>query len=51
MIGLGVKQNVDMPWTDDTIGKEHFLYKLGIGKRIRCPFLNEEIALRVQPPT
>ena len=32
---------------DDNIGKEHFLYKLIIDKRVKCSFLNVEIALRM----
>ena len=31
---------------DDNIGKEHFLYKLIIDKRVKCSFPNVEIALR-----
>ena len=30
---------------DDNIGKEHFLYKLIIDKRVKCSFPNVEIAL------
>ena len=32
---------------DDNIGKEHFLYKLIIDKRVKCSFPNVEIALRM----
>ena len=32
---------------DDNIGKEHFLYKLIINKRVKCSFPNVEIALRM----
>ena len=32
---------------DDNIGKEHFLYKLNIDKRVMCSFPNVEIALRM----
>ena len=32
---------------DDNIGKEHFLYKLIIDKRVKCLFPNVEIALRM----
>ena len=32
---------------DDNIGKEHFLYKLIIEKRVKCSFPNVEIALRM----
>ena len=32
---------------DDTIGKEHFLYKLIIDMRVKCSFPNVEIALRM----
>ena len=31
---------------DDNIGKEHFLYKRIIDKRVKCSFPNVEIALR-----
>ena len=31
---------------DDNIGKEHFLFKLIIDKRVKCSFPNVEIALR-----
>ena len=32
---------------DDNIGKEHFVYKLIIDKRVKCSFPNVEIALRM----
>ena len=32
---------------DDTIGKEHLLYKLIIDKRVKCSYPNVEIALRM----
>ena len=32
---------------DDNIGKEHFLYKVIIDKRVKYPFPNVEIALRM----
>ena len=32
---------------DDNIGKEHFLYRLIIDKRVKCSFPNVEIALRM----
>ena len=32
---------------DDNIGKEHFLYKLIIDKRVKCSFPNVEIAQRI----
>ena len=32
---------------DDNIGKEHFLYKLIIDKRVKCSFPNVEFALRM----